>query len=109
MELKKSLKKYWNDKVEKRKTSQDEKEKKLLLKSVSPKTLTVSVKKSKNYNTVEAFLSVKLPEKILTSKIRRIYRHYYNSLSWEVTQGLNKINDPQDPDNSAMPEGVDFE
>lgn len=105
MDLKKTLK-NWN---EKRKNSQNEKEKKLLLKSVSPQTLTVSLKKSKNYQTVEAFLSVKLPEKITTSKIRKIYRHYYNSLSWEVTQGLNKIDSPQNPDNNEVPEGIDFE
>ncbi|KKN02635.1 hypothetical protein LCGC14_1115850 [marine sediment metagenome] len=105
MDLKKTLKK-WNDK---RKNSQDKKEKTLLIKSVSPQTLTISVKRSKNYNTVEAFLSVKLPQEIITSKIRRIYRHYYNSLSWEVNQAINKVNSPQDPDNKNMPEGIDFE
>jgi len=78
-------------------------------KSIIPQTLTISVKKSKNYNTVEGFLSVKLPENTKTKKIRAIYKHYYNSLSWEVTQAINDINKPEKPNNDDIPEGVDFE
>jgi hypothetical protein len=78
-------------------------------KTISPQTLTVSVKKSKNYNTVEGFISIKLPSNITTKKIRQIYKHYYNSLSWEVTEGLNNINRPTEPNNDDIPEGIDFE